>query len=102
MAKLFLIGDDETVLGFRFAGIRGHVAEDAPAAAELFRKAIQDGDVRIVVITERIAQLIRGEIDAFTQKRGFPFVVEIADAGGPSPTRKSPSDLVREAIGITI
>ena len=80
MAKLFLIGDEDTVLGFRFAGLRGHVAKDGPAAAELFRKAVQDTEVSIVVITERIARLIRSHIDAFMEKRPFPFVVEIPDS----------------------
>jgi len=102
MAKLFLIGDEETVLGFRFAGLHGHVAKDGPAAAELFRKAVQDTEVSIVVITERIAPLIRSHIDAFMEKQPFPFVVEIPDSEGPLPTRKSPSDIVREAIGISI
>lgn len=102
MAKLFLIGDEDTVLGFRFAGIRGHIPKDAPAAAELFRKAVEDTEVSIVVITERIARLIRSNIDAFMENRAFPFVVEIPDSAGPLPTRKSPSDIVREAIGISI
>lgn len=102
MAKIFLIGDQDTVLGFRLAGIRGHVAKDARAAAELFRKALQNREVSIVVVTERIAQLIRFDLDAFLEKGGFPFVVEIPDSAGPLPTRKSPSDIVKEAIGISI
>jgi len=102
MAKLLLIGDDDTVLGFRFAGIRGRVPKDRAAASALFRSAVADTDVQIVVITERISQLIRSEVDAFTQKHDLPFVVEIPDSTGPLPTRKSASDIVREAIGISI
>lgn len=102
MAKLFLIADEDTVLGFRFAGIRGHVAEDARAAAELFRKAVADTGVTMIIITERLARLLRSELGAFMERRPFPFVVEIPDAGGPLPGRKSPSDIVREAVGISI
>jgi len=102
MAKIFLIGDEDTVLGFRFAGIRGRVAKDSSQAADLFTKAVQDSEVSIVVVTERIAQLVRPQIDVFMEKHDLPFVVEIADSAGPIPTRKSPSDIVREAIGISI
>jgi V/A-type H+-transporting ATPase subunit F len=102
MSKLFLIGDEDTVLGFRFAGVRGHVARTPAEAAELFEKAGQDRDVTIVVITERIAEGIRPEISRYTEKRPFPIVVEIPDRSGPSPSRKSPSQIIRETIGISI
>lgn len=102
MARLFLIGDEDTVLGFRFAGIRGYVAETAADAADLFQKATQDKEVTMVVVTERIAQAIRPELDRYSEKRVFPFVVEIPDASGPLPTRKSPSEIIKEAIGISI
>jgi len=102
MSKLFLIGDEDAVLGFRFAGIRGHVAKTAAEAVELFQKATQDRDVSIVVITERIAEGIRPELDRHAEKRAFPFVVEIADSSGPSPSRKSASEIIRETIGISI
>ncbi len=102
MATLFLIGDEETVLGFRFAGVRGHVAKEASEASELLQKAVRDEDVGIIVITERIAESIRPELESFTARQSHAFVVEIADSSGASPTRKSPSDIIREAIGISI
>ena len=102
MARLFLIGDEDTVLGFRFAGIRGSVAKTPGEAADLFRRATQDREVTIVVVTERIAQAIRPELDRYSEKRVFPFIVEIPDASGPLPTRKSPSEIIKEAIGISI
>ncbi len=102
MAKLFLIGDEDTVLGFRLAGVRGHVVKDTGEATDVFRKAAEDQEVSIIVITERIAEKIRPEIEHHMETGAMPFVVEIADSQGPAPTRKSPSDLVREAIGISI
>ena len=102
MAKLFLIGDEDTVLGFRFSGVRGHVARNAEEARELFRTAVKDEDVSIVIITERIAQQMRPDLEAFTEKESFPFVVEIPDSEGPLPDRKSPSDIIKEAIGISV
>jgi vacuolar-type H+-ATPase subunit F/Vma7 len=101
-ANIYLIGDRDTVLGFRFAGLQGHTASDAPAAMELFQRAVEDKRVRILVLTERIADLIRPTLDAFEEKNNFPFVVEIPDGSGPSPSRRSPSEIVRKAIGISI
>ena len=97
-----MIGDQDTVLGFGLAGLRGHVAHDATEASTFFGDAVRRPDVSIIVITERLARLIRPELDAFTEGRDSPFIVEIPDSAGPLPDRKSPSDMVREAIGISI
>ncbi len=101
-ANIFLIGDPDTVLGFRFAGLKGHTAPDAAAAAELFHHAVHDHRVSIVVLTEGMADLIRSTLDTFEDENDFPFIVEIPDSSGPSPSRRSPSEIVRKAIGISI
>jgi V/A-type H+-transporting ATPase subunit F len=102
MGNLFLIGDEDTVVGFRLAGIKGHVPRDTAAARELFGEAVGDREVRIVLITERIAEAIRPELDEHTAKGKLPFAAEIPDSSGPLPTRRSPLDIVKEAIGVSI
>jgi V/A-type H+-transporting ATPase subunit F len=102
MAKIVLIGDQDTVLGFGLAGLHGHVAQDATEASRFFGQAVRRPDVSIIVITERLARLIRAELDAFSEVRDSPFILEIPDSEGPLPDRKSPSDMVREAVGISI
>ena len=102
MANIVLIGDQDTVLGFRLAGLQGLVAQDGTGASALFREAVRRADVGIIVLTERLAQSIRPELDAFTDAHDMPFIVEIPDSAGPIPEHKSPSDMVREAIGISI
>ena len=78
------------------------MANDPERAVELLREAVGSGDVALVVLTERIARAIRAEVDAVSEKRDFPLVVEIPDSEGPLPDRQSPDDIVRQAIGINI
>lgn len=100
--KFFVIGDRQTVLGFRLVGIEGAVAGEREDALDTLNAAVARKDVGIVLITEAIAYKVRDEVDARLYGMGFPLVLEIPDASGPSPQRPKIEDVVRKAIGISI
>ena len=100
--KYYVIGDEDTVLGFGMVGVEGRVAEGAAEADSAFQDAVQRKDVGIVIVTERTAQLIRARVDPYVLSRRFPLVVEIPDRRGPLPGRPSVRDMVTSAIGIKI
>ena len=100
--KFYCIGDDDAVWGFRLAGVEGRVVHGAFEAREALAVASATQEVGILIITEKAANLIRSEVDALIYGTGFPLVLEIPDAGGPLPGRKTINDLVREAVGIAI
>jgi V/A-type H+-transporting ATPase subunit F len=100
--KFFVIGDRQTVLGFRLVGIEGAVASEREDALDALSAAVARKDVGIVLITEAIASKMRDEVDARLYGMGFPLVLEIPDASGPSPQRPKIEDVVRKAIGISI
>ena len=100
--KFFVIGDRQTVLGFRLVGIEGRQAEDREGALAALDEAVSRKDLGIVLITEAVAGRIRDEVDARLYGIGFPLVLEIPDASGPSPERPGIEDVVRKAIGISI
>ena len=100
--KYHVIGDEDTVLGFRFAGIRGEIARDADAAREALREVCRRSDVGIVIITDVVADLIREEVNAVRFGQALPLVVEVPGPGGPSPLRADLLDLIREAVGIRV
>ena len=56
--KFYVIGDPDTVLGFRLAGIEGRVADSPEAAREALKNAFTDKEIGVVVIPERIAMKI--------------------------------------------
>jgi V/A-type H+-transporting ATPase subunit F len=100
--KFYVIGDRQTVLGFRLVGIEGaEVADRGEALAALKEAAASEG-IGIILITETVAAQIRDEVEARLYGMGFPLVLEIPDSGGPSAERPPIGDIVRKAIGISI
>ena len=100
--KFYVIGDMQTVLGLRLVGIEGKAAVDREHALSALKGAVSRKDVGIVLITEAVASKIRDEMEARLYGIGFPLVLEIPDASGPSPDRPEIKDIVRKAIGISI
>ncbi len=98
----FVIGDEDTVLGFELVGIPGARAADPEEAQAAFGKALAAGTTGIIVITETAADMIRPLVDRYLFTATFPLIVEIP---GPDASGKKKRDLralVNQAIGIKL
>ncbi len=100
--KIFLIGDETTVLGYSLVGIRGVAVSNAVEAADALKTATQDTDMGIVLITQRIASEIQTLVDETKLKMATPIVLEIPDRSGPVKDRETALDIVRRLIGIKV
>lgn len=100
--KFFCIGDEDTVMGFRLAGVPGRVASDAADTSSVLEKAVSMADCGIIIITERLADGIRSQIDAIRTERDRPLILEIPGPEGPLPGRKGLREFVQEAVGMRI
>ena len=100
--KLFVIGDRETVLGFRLVGVEGAVVTDRAEALSAMQSAADRKEIGLMLITERVVHLIQEEFDARAYGVGFPLVLEIPDITGPSPSRLSIKEIVSKGIGVSI
>ncbi len=100
--KFFVIGDADTVLGFRYAGVPGVVAESPEDVARALEQAVSNSQIGAIIITERAASLARAAVDELRVNRVTPVVVEAPDQNGPLEGRKTLADLIREAVGIRI
>lgn len=98
----YVIGDEDTVLGFRFAGVPGEVVATASEAHDALQRVLRAGNVKILIMTETIADLIRPEVNAVRFDFVLPLLVEVPGPGGPSPARKDLLALIREAVGIKV
>lgn len=98
----YVIGDQDTVLGFGLVGVNGVAVSDADEARAAFDRALQETEIGIVVITEGVAELIRSVVDRYMFTEDFPLIVEIPDRGGPDPNRPGMRSLVNQAIGINL
>lgn len=100
--KFYVIGDADTVLGFSLAGVEGEIVDTPEETSEALKKAFQKEDLGIIVITERIAQQVRHEVDQYMYKTTFPLIIEIPDRKGPIEGRGSVRDMIRSAVGIQL
>lgn len=100
--KYFVIGDEDTVLGFGMVGVDGRVAVTVAEAEAAFDAAMADKDIGILVVTERAAQLIRPRVDRLLFSDDFPLIVEIPDRRGRMPDRPTIRETVNSAIGIKL
>ena len=100
--KYHVIGDEDTVLGFRFAGIEGEVVRGPAEAREALRQASRRPDLGIVIIADTVADTIRDEVNQVRFRLDLPLVVEVPGPDGPSPKRADLLDLIREAVGIKV
>jgi V/A-type H+-transporting ATPase subunit F len=98
----FIIGDEDTVLGFELAGVSGASVDSSEEAETAFNSALEDNDNGIIIITEVAADLIRERVDQYLFSASFPLIVEIPGSGGIKADRKDLRTLVNEAIGIKL
>jgi V/A-type H+-transporting ATPase subunit F len=99
--RYFVIGDEDTVLGFSLVGTRGLVATNADEASAALEKALENRDNGIIIITQDIADMIRPSVDHYMFTETFPLIVEIPNrlSGGVSRDLRS---LVNAAIGVSL
>ena len=100
--KIFVIGDETTVLGYKLAGIPGVMVSNQEEAADALKAAIQDSDMGIILITQRLAAGIQSLVDEAKLKMATPVVLEIPDRDGPVEGRESALAIVQRLIGIKV
>jgi len=100
--KYAIIGDEDTVLGFELVGVSGQIVQTQEDAQRAFDATLADKEVGIIIMTERIADMIRSLVDKYQFTMSFPLIVEIPDRQGRSPDRPGIREMVNAAIGIKL
>lgn len=99
--KYFVIGDEDTVLGFSLVGVDGAIATSHQEAVDAFNRALDNSGYGIIIITETVSAMMRDTVDKYLFSEAFPLLVEI-----PSPKdgtySKDLRALVNEAIGVSL
>lgn len=98
----YCIADEDTVRGFRLAGVDGQAVASPKEAAEALESTVGRKGLGILIVTDAVAAGIRHEVDAVRAGRGLPLVVEIPGPEGPMPGRKTLRQFIQEAVGIRI
>jgi len=100
--KYFVIGDSDTVLGFRFAGIEGRVVTSTAEAHAALKETAARTDIGIIIITEDVAGRIREEVTAVKLKVSRPLLIEVPGPSGPSEKRRTLLNIITEAVGVRV
>ncbi len=75
--EFFCIGDEDTVRGFRLAGVAGAVADSADGVAGALAGAASRPDCGVILITRAAAGLARPLVEEIRLERARPLVVEL-------------------------
>lgn len=97
-----IIGDQDTVLGYRFAGVTGDVVETEEEARTAFRAALADRSLMILLLTEAVEDMLGAEVTAHRMAAIPPYVTIVQDIWGPRGNRRSLQELIGEAVGVKI
>lgn len=94
------LAEEDTVRGFRLAGVPGTVVTDPASAGAALQRTLADPNIGILIVTESVGAQLRARIDAHRRERSRPLVVEIPGPEGPSPNRPDPGQWIQSAMGI--
>ncbi|AEC01984.1 V-type ATP synthase subunit F [Parasphaerochaeta coccoides] len=97
----FVIGDEDTVLGFSLVGVAGLAATTPQEAKSVWDKALEDHLNAVIIITQDAADMIRTVVDRYLFSEAFPLVVEIPSPHGEGKSRDIRT-LVNDAIGVSL
>lgn len=101
--KFYLISDNaDTKMGMRIAGIEGVVANTAEDTLIALESAVDDENIAVVLMTEKLVGLCRDKVYDIKLNRRRPLIVEIPDRHGNSGVIDAISRYVEEAIGIKL
>jgi len=101
--RYFAVSDnDDTLTGLRLAGIEGRIARDRGGVQAAISDAAAQGDVGILLVTERLAALCPDLMDSLKQRGTQTIVVEIPDRHGTGRAHDSITRYIRESIGVKV
>ena len=80
MSKIGMIGDADSVLGFKAFGLDVHVCQDADTAATTLHRIVKE-DYGIIYITEKLYKEIEEDIAKYAELR-IPAIIAIPGSDG--------------------
>lgn len=100
---MYLISDNvDTYTGMRLAGVDGIVVHERQELYEALTAAMNDKELGIILLTEKLGREFSDIIDEMKLKRKLPLLVEIPDRHGTGRKKNFITSYVNEAIGLKL
>ncbi len=96
--KIIAVGDEETSLGFKLAGISESYTVEAEKAASLLRQLAEKRDLAVLIITEEVAKKNASTIERI-KRNPYPVIVEVP---GKKAKYEHEEDKVRKLIKMAL
>ena len=104
MGKISVIGDVDTISGFRLAGVKNSYAvKDAREAEKILLDLSRNPEIVMVVLTERLANELPQVIQKITKASEYPLILTIPDKKGSVEKGVDPMvQLIKRTIGVEV
>jgi V/A-type H+-transporting ATPase subunit F len=106
--EYFIIAEREMVLAFSLAGVPGKIAANREEALDAFNHVTGSGGIaqverpKVLLVTEEVSIMLEQELFAWQMKSTYPLVVDIPGIHGHIAGRKTLTDAIRAAVGISV
>ncbi len=100
MASFHIIGDQDTVLGYGFAGVTGDVVSTQAEAREAFQRQLTRKEPGVLLLTEKVEGWLAEEVKAHRLSAQPPYLAIVGDLWSVPGKRRSLESMIAEAVGI--
>ena len=100
--KSFLISDNrDTFVGMRLAGVNGLIVRNAEEASQAIKKYIDIEDIGVLILTEKVVDMVKDEVMELKLKCKRPLIIEIPDRHGTTRGYDQIANYIKESVGIS-
>ena len=95
-----ILGDPDTLVGYRLAGVTGTVTEDVATARSAFAAAVGSSHCQVLLLTPAVAWLLEPELNAHRHSGKLPLVTVVPDVQAGGADGQDLVQIIQRAIGI--
>ena len=102
MYKIAVLGDRESVLGFKTLGLDVYPAETPEEARTTLHRLARDGETAIIYLTEQFAEQMQDEVKKYKDMVTPAIILIPGKSGSLGIGMKNITDSVERAVGADI
>jgi V/A-type H+-transporting ATPase subunit F len=102
MYKIAVLGDRESVMGFKALGLEVHSAEHPAEARKILHRLARDGETAIIYLTEQYAAEMGDEIAKYKEQVMPAIILIPGKSGALGIGMQNIKDSVERAVGADI